>query len=411
MNMKKTKLLGFIAILVVLTLSGCDAILETFYPDFGENFGGGGGNNIRVFVEVIPGNDTVDPQIGVMVVREDLVEDNQQTDEIHEVQTVWPFWNWDEDGNLFLTANVEFFNIPDGEYHVVAWLERTTGDNAYNGFPDFDEPQRDAQWYPPGETDPTNFFEFPNEGGNFIEAEAFLEVFEGAAADHNFNMTGELILNIGALHTVDYVVSPVDTNLTIAELWFSLWGPTSDGSWGEVAFGDVPGGDTASFSIDYSNQTQEGYYWLDVSVQFSDGWSEYRGSEIRILSNEATASLDYYANVVIYDVLWWLDISEGETVDYKWGINSNERGRGELTVVNDEIVFSTTLLDYNPTAVTRYTDGVDMLGIKIDGDRDGEWDYYTEKPLGVSTGDLWGTGNDTVSLWFWSGDFRHSFRP
>jgi len=401
--MKKTKLFGSIAILVVLTLSGCDAILETFYPEFGQNLGEGGGNNIRVFVEVIPGIDTVDPQIAVLL-------ENRQTDEVSQIQTVWPFWNWDESGELFLTANVEIFNVPDGEYRVVAWLERTTGANPYNGFPDSDEPQREAEWYPPGSSEPTNSFYFPNEGGNFIEAEAFLEVFEGAAADHNFNMTGEFILNIGGLTSENYVVSPVDTNLTITELWFTLWGP-----YGEAASGYVPEGDTASFSIDYNNQP-EGWYWLDVSVQFSDGWSEYRGSEIRILSNEAAASLDYYVDVVISDVQWALYIYEGETVDYKWGIryagtdDVTEQGRGELTVVNDQIVFSTTQLDYNPTESTDGTDGVDMLGIKIDGDRDGKWDYYIEKPLGVSTDDLWGTGNDTVSLWIWSGDFRQYFR-
>jgi len=405
--MKKTKLFGSIAILVVLTLSGCDAILEAFYPEFGENFGGSGGNNIRVFVEVKPGIDPGDPQIAVLL-------ENRQTDEVSHIQTVWPFWNWDESGDLFLTANVEIFNVPDGEYRVVAWLERTTGDNAYNGFPDSDEPQREAEWYPPGSSEPTNSFYFPNESGNFIEAEAFLQVFEGAAVDHNFNMTGELILNIDDLGLENYVVSPVDTNLTIAELWFSLWGPTSDGGYGEADSGYVPGGNTASFSIDYNNQP-EGWYWLDVSVQFSDGWSEYRGSEIRILRNEAAASLDYYVDVVISDVQWSLYIDEGQTVDYKWGIRvpgalvGTEVGRGELTVVNDQIVFSTTQLNYNPTEYIDGTDGVDMLAIKIDTNSDDVWDYEVEKPLGVSTGDLPAT--DTVSLWIWSGDFRQIFQP
>ena len=235
--MNKIKLFGLIAIaLLIFTLSGCDAILEAFYPEYAERFGGGGsgGNNITIFVEVIPGENVVDPQIAVVVI-------DRFTDEFITDAFVWPFWNWDENGDLFFTANVELFNIPGDtnnprEYRVVAWLERTQdemGNWIGNGFPDPEEPQREAEWFPLGPgTEPDTGFRFPNEANtNWIEGKAFLEVFEGDIVNRDFYLDGQRILNTNELidnPTFDvraYAVYPVNTDLIIESVSFTLWGP------------------------------------------------------------------------------------------------------------------------------------------------------------------------------------------
>ena len=52
--MNKIKLFGLVAILIAfVTLTGCDQILDAFYPEYAEKYGHGArGNVIRVWVEV-----------------------------------------------------------------------------------------------------------------------------------------------------------------------------------------------------------------------------------------------------------------------------------------------------------------------------------------------------------------------
>jgi hypothetical protein len=90
---KKLALTGLAIVLVALvTLSGCDAILEAFYPEYGER--AGGGNAIGLWVEIsVPGGEIGDPQIAAIV-------EDAWTGEVVVQELVWPGWNWDSAGNL-----------------------------------------------------------------------------------------------------------------------------------------------------------------------------------------------------------------------------------------------------------------------------------------------------------------------
>jgi hypothetical protein len=424
--MKKIKLFGLIAIaLLIFSFSGCDAILEALYPEFGQRFnpdGGGGGNNITIFVEVIPGKNVMDPQIAVMVV--DRITDKFITDAY-----VFPFWNWDEGGNLFFTANIELFNIPDGEYRVTAWLERTLDDGGNwiaNGFSDFDEPQRDAEWFPMGPgTEPDNNFYFPNDAGNWIEGTAFLEVFEGEMRNRNFGLRGQRVINVAELSTDAsrnkrvYELVPADSELTIVEAGFTLWGPTGVEDQNYVFF---TAGETSEITISHDGATAD-YYWLDVEVLYNDDWFEYKGFPIRVLTRELPNGTPYEADVVISSTLDWpINISNGVHVNWKYSI-IDRTGTvesfldGIATVTNDAISFTTATLTYDSTVfqatgiapTERSDDGVDILRIKLDVGQDGVWNFVTGIPLGVSN-----TDDDDVTAGFvpidiWAGDFRHIF--
>ena len=412
--MKKIKLFGLIAVaLLIFSLSGCDAILEAFHPEFGQRFNpdGGGGNNITIFVEVIPGENVVNPQIAVMVV-------DRFTDEWITDAFVWPFWNWDESGNLFFTANIELFNIPDGEYRVVSWLERTQDDLGNwigNGFPDFDEPQRDAEWEPVAGGGPDNNFYFPNEANTtWIEGFAFLEVFEGEALNRNFRLVGQRIINVNELsidpnfNNYTYDLEPSDPELSITEVGFTLWGPSGVEDENYIF---VTPGSTPQIVISYHDATAD-YYWLDVEVLYDDDWYEYKGFPIRVLDNELPNGATYTADVVIFNTFDWpINISNGVLVDYEYIVIDRTTGNesvlgGTATVTDDAISFVTGVLTYDSTVYQGSSDGVDILRINLDVHQDGVWDFRTGIPLGVSNDDA---SPGFVPFYIWAGDFRHIF--
>jgi len=414
--MKKIKLFGLVAILIVsFAFTGCDAILEAFYPEFRTNFGGGGdgGNNITIFVEVIPGTDVEgDPQIAV------LVEDRWSGERITDA-FVWPFWNWNQDGKLFFTANVELFGIPGDadnprDYRVVAWLENTidgSGNWIANGSPDYDEPLRDAEWFPFDDGVSTPDFSFPNEANtNWIYGEAFLEVFEGTMLNREFGITGQRVLNVGELANVthidtrSYSFTPAESTLTITEVWYTLWGPT-----GEEASGYVY---TPTINIDYSGAIAD-HYWLDVEVVYDDGWWEHKGFPIRILNAEEPDGHSYQANINIFNTQDWpLNLPDGSVVNYQYTIKDETDGNelkntGIATITAGELKFSIPALSYDSTVHMGSSDGVDILRIRLDTDGNGTYDFVTRVPLGISENDH--TAGNPYPFHIWAGDLRFMF--
>ena len=150
---------------------------------------------IGVWVEVvIPLGETVDdPQIAACV-------ENLDTLEVVAGAVIWPNWDWANDGGLILSGYIELYGIPSGtqekpvEYRVIVWLERTTGDNANNGFPDLDEPVKDAE-YDDGDGNPESVFFFPNEVGSWVEADAYLELFVGEPRNLNVQVNGTFVFD------------------------------------------------------------------------------------------------------------------------------------------------------------------------------------------------------------------------
>ena len=110
----------------LLLLSGCDAILEVFYPEFA--FDKGGNNVISIWTgfDMYPGQLSTGSQY--IIAR--LLETG--TDDVVREIAIDPFWHWiEEKNNLYwqLEGNLDFYGVEDGEYRVVVWLEQSGDDN------------------------------------------------------------------------------------------------------------------------------------------------------------------------------------------------------------------------------------------------------------------------------------------
>ncbi len=123
----KKNIVTIIVIAVLLTgLMGCDAILEVFYPEFGEDGGGSGGNTIEIIV---------------------YLPDEQSSWDSPVVAEMWWSWsdaevmnpyrtNWAEWDDAAGKPVVRFrFDVPDGEYQISVFQDRNQ-----NGWIDSDEP-------------------------------------------------------------------------------------------------------------------------------------------------------------------------------------------------------------------------------------------------------------------------------
>jgi len=143
-----------VAALTLLTLSGCDKILESFYPEFAQK-----ANAISIWAEFkmypsqiygsnpyIAGRiyETADP---LTIVRENF---NQ------------PIYDWIEDktglGYYSVNANLDFNDIADGDYRVLVWLEQN-GDGLPYGV---NEPSANAT----NLANSSETFSFPNAFGS-----------------------------------------------------------------------------------------------------------------------------------------------------------------------------------------------------------------------------------------------------
>lgn len=119
----------FIILLVggMLVLSGCDAILEVFYPEFAYE---SGENVISIWIEFDMYGDQLSS--GNPYFAGQLIE--TKSSNVVRQKAIDPFWHLIGEKNStywHLEGNLDFYGVEDGEYEVLVWLEQSGDDKPY----------------------------------------------------------------------------------------------------------------------------------------------------------------------------------------------------------------------------------------------------------------------------------------
>ena len=396
--MKNLKILGFVVVaLLVVALTGCDAILETFFPAFGERGDDSGGNNaVGVYVEiVIP--ETIDDPPPIKAIMEDA-----WTFEQIDLQVIYsPAYNWDENGNTILSGFLEFYNVPKGEYTIVVWLESSTDNDWY----DWDEPWDFAVWFPTGNSEEwDNIFRFPNENdSNWIDGEAILN-FEvgGEIINYDFHVDGPFLLDIdewGANNEAQYTVFSADSNNTFFAIdWVLL---DSDEFFLDGDFKFLTESDNTqdfkvrfdSLSLDELETDGGADLWLEVLVTYDDFGEEMKRYPVYI-GDEASlfTTFDITLNIrqLGSDPLF---LDNGDSFDLQVSrFDSSgfllDEWNPNVTVDSGKIDISDSNWLYNPDPF------YDWVVVIIDYNQDGDFgpdydsgeppDFYLEVPVALA---------------------------
>ena len=380
--MKKARIIGLIAILTVLvTLSGCDAILEAFFPEYGEKFGGDGQYAVGVWVEITTSPSEVgDPQLAGRLEYEWGGEAVANT----TTSLRWPEWNWKPDGSLALSGYLEFYGIPEGRYRIAIWLEESG-----NTWPDWNEQVFYARWmYNNQEQD---VFEFPNDQKmTWIDASAIVNL----SANYAFSMSGQLIIDSAYLGPRSYFVETADPNQRFVGYSWDIY--DSVGYWMNGMWYDTASVQNANFEIDTTGLTN-GYYRVEMWLLYQDGTYVNRSFPLRILT-EAANNTPYYLDIYVYGVEnepMFLNLSgygahitvfspNGSVIydDYPWVPIGPS---GELAY------YPAPMFLYNPTNDSAGDgDGVDFVEIIIDANDDGAFsagDWIRRAPISLDVTD------------------------
>jgi len=128
MKKKQISAASIAAIVILLVFSGCDAVLEVFYPEFAYGKGDVSVISIWAQIDMYPGELSGSSQyIAGRVI-------DMDSSEVVRELGVEPRWNWIEEKNLIywrLEGNLDFSGIEDGEYEIMVWLEQNGDGNPY----------------------------------------------------------------------------------------------------------------------------------------------------------------------------------------------------------------------------------------------------------------------------------------
>lgn len=385
----KTTITGLAVVLVALiTLSGCDAILEAFYPEFGDREGS---NTIALQVEIaIPGGDIGDPQIAAVV--EDAWD--KEADPV-QIQFVWPTSYWDENGNLVLTAYIEFYGLEGTEadprdYQVFVWLEQNGDDR-----PNWEEPQTYAFWqpYPDDQEWKEDVIWFPNEYGTYIEAYAFAGLNQ-AAVNHQFNVMGTMMIDTNNTpRTQTYTIQPVNPNLSIQEYSWGLF--NEDNLYAKVTEGysSVGGAASAQLTVSFTG-LPDALYWLEISLGYTNGEWRFARYPVVVGPEVTTFGATYDLQVWIFNLdLQPTYVPNNESYEARVRIYHPGGTFDEYPInvypTNGEVSLFVPGLVYNRSAWID-GNGLDWVSITIDtkkGDGFGPGDWMVEMPIGLTTTD------------------------
>ncbi len=394
---KRTIIFSILIVLsVLIVLSGCDAILEAIYPDYGDK--STGDNEIIVNVKIDPSLADWDIQVWGRVESANLGPGDPgyfTTDQ----QVPVDFNNYDSDGNPIPEAFFDFWGIPGdkdqpGEYRVTIWIDKNG-----NGFPDFDEPQAVATWENydvdnPSYTWPEEMFSFPNyQQWSTLTGNAFLG---NQVKDLNFSIVNPADFVIGTNVNQTYQIKPDGPNEKISGIYWELSSST------EYYSGDVPPadiyGDNADLVMDYSNMGP-GDYTLDVNVNYDDGSFWHRYYIVRIGTEAADGN---YYNLKIYlSSLWQFGFEDGisynvEVSGYYYDNNWTRVDdpyiyySGPSFVTGGEISIDFPSVFYNASA-SNSLDSQDWVEVTIDTNNNGTTgdagDFRIEMPVSLLTSD------------------------
>jgi PKD repeat protein len=411
---------------VIFAFSGCDAILEAFYPD--ETAGGsqgGGENGISVWVEIeIPaeGLGELEPIIGAVLV--EPLEPGVQSEPTpvggtyDNAEFVIPDWTYDDVATTWiLTASVDFYGLVDDDYQVLVWLE-TTGD--YKPAPVFEgtEPRATAIWVWWDEDDMPqdkgDVFMFPNEfQAKWLEGYAFIPLIgAGGQLDPVFYIDGEFTMDTDGLGQRTYTAAPRDGARQIAEIDANIY--TKDWSTWITGFydWDVHAGSTV-FSFNYNNIPElggpitAGDYWIDVWVMYGDGTNFWRTYPLRVI-DEAASGAAVNMDVFISDLADWpFYLQADKSYPVRVQIIRNGSILGNQTSSADVFLgsastyfevldtnFSVLQLSYAPSSYNNTGNTNDWVRVMIDVDANGTIDgadLVLNWPIGIAATEV-GTG-------------------
>jgi len=116
----KTIRTAILITIVLFTLSSCDAVLEIFYPEFASK-GDGYAVSIRAEFNMYP-----DEVYGTGQYFAAQIIDLYTREVVRQVAAE-PYFNWIEEKTAIywrIEGNIDFYDVPDGEYEVLVWLEQ-----------------------------------------------------------------------------------------------------------------------------------------------------------------------------------------------------------------------------------------------------------------------------------------------
>ncbi|GEM_PF-4463162 len=275
----------------LLVLSGCDAILEAMFPEFGDKQTGGN----EVWIEV-----DIDPQLadwsGEVWGKIESANLGPGDPDYYMYTLSAPIdYQYDPQGNPVPKAYLDFWGVPGSQdrprqYKVVVWIDQNG-----NQWPDWDEPQAPATWNNFDENDPNNTwmddtFYFPNEHDwNTIGGYAYL----GAKAMNlNFNIKGGFFaIEAGTPGQIStYWFQTEDPDRRVSHVYYEIDDMTG-GYWSAQDINVDPPSSSFSMDVDYSN-LPAGDYWLYVNVDFEDG--SFSGRRYLVRSGTEAVEGIYY---------------------------------------------------------------------------------------------------------------------
>jgi len=424
--MKKIKLLGILAVLVVLfAFTACDQILEAFYPEFGDQGSRSGTYRIGIWAEIlIPAGEQIpagNPMIGAKAVS---AWSSDQTPVADSYMS--PNWTYNEFGDTVFSAYIELYINDDGDYRVTVW-----GETDGNQQPNYDEPQTDAVWW---HDDPSladggfwdNIFSFytgDTEFGPSREGEAKIWTGgNGAAPNYQFNVMGPLVMDefqVGQNRVFN--VNVEDPGKNISDFSWDLYDDLYNWLGGEWVPLNQPANSSA-FTINDAlipratpASYTKGWYWIEVNLTYEDGTYRYKRFPMRVISEAPVQS--YSVEFDIWDVdLDPMYLIPGTTYQVQFRIlasDQTEIGTGfTAATVDNGANYGLLMVDTASAGLgltynqTDYTDGgtppgINWIEITIDSTGDsafGPGDFKRIYPISLDATDL---GTMVLSIGGW----------
>jgi hypothetical protein len=413
--MNRMKIFGILAVLLaLLAFTGCDEILEAFYPEFAEGGDKSGTYQIGVWAEIIiPAGEPVpvgDPMIGAKVV-DAWSGDPEPVAEAYISANL----GFNDAGDTIFSTYIELFLADEGEYRVVVW-----GESDGNRQPDWDEAVTDAVWWhADANIEPDggfwdNIFAFwadDPELSPWREGEAIIWLGgDGAAPNYQFKVGGPFVINQNEVDlTRTFYIDTADQNKEIADFSWDFY----DDAYGRLAGQWVPlttPASSAQFTVYDADIPRtagaytRGWYWIEINMTYTDGTYRYKRYPMRVIA-EATAGTAYSVTVNIWDTDWEpMYLAPGSAYDVRIMVYSAQAGPESGTPVTISTVVdnatdygrlqaSTSVaglgLNYNATDFgDALSDGIDVIEITVDSTNDGSFgpgDYRRRFPIGLDT--------------------------
>ncbi|MFP4363029.1 MAG: hypothetical protein ACLFR1_04100 [Spirochaetia bacterium] len=304
--MKKIFLL-ITVVTIIIAFTGCDQILEAFYPEFSE--GGGGNNTIEIFI-ALPEEDEAtwsSPIIANLMVE---WSDGEVSDTYRER---WADWHWDDEQQAEIPGvRFIFQNLPDGEYRVELFQDRNK-----NGYWDDNEPFTEAlaeYESDDGElTDPVFRFDENTENNWLFSWVDFRKAGGGNLAGF-LSSTGVNVADLGNSHwnPLELLLFAEGEGVHITRFDVEVLGPNDQ--WLGITDDFNPNAPELSWGIDFSTNTEimaftvesdrsyVGFWRYSVQVELDDGSEVFRDYPFRVVEFPEDSEMD----------------------GWTWGINSME---------------------------------------------------------------------------------------